>query len=75
MQTFYVFWRGDEDDFLCTLIDFEEGFDVGGLSNRDWVCMAFDCEYPEESNPFVGDNAAPYDLIEIVGGAPTFHMK
>ena len=76
MKNFYVFWRGDEDDFFGTVLTFEDDFDVRGLTNQQWVQMAFDAEYHGELNPFVGDNAASYDLIEIVGGDNIqFYMK
>lgn len=67
MQTYYVIWRGDEDDFMITPLDLErQHFEA--LDHNQIVQMCFDAEWPGENNPFVGDDPASYDLIQIVTG-------
>ena len=79
LQTFYVIWRGDEDDFMVTRLDLDPLMMAPGsnrLNNQQVVQMAFDAEYPDEPNPFVGDNAASYEMIDIFSGDNiTFHMQ
>lgn len=76
MKRFFVIWRGDEDDFFITALDFDTDFDTSKLSNQQWVQMAFDAEYPGEANPFVGFNGACYEMIDVFSGNNiTFHMR
>lgn len=75
LEKFVVFWRGDEDDFMATALELPEGM-IDTLSNQQVIQMCADVEYGTDyHNPFVGPNPASYDLIEIIGGRPTFHMK
>lgn len=79
-ETYYVVWRGDEDDFMFTRLDLDPLLLAAGdnhLSNQQLVQMAWDAEYGDtgEVNPFVGDNPASYDLLEVVGGAPTWNLQ
>jgi hypothetical protein len=75
MHTYYVIWRGDEDEFFITRLELPVGM-IDTLCNQQVVQMAFDAEYPDEPNPFVGDDAEPYDMIDIFSGDNiTFHMK
>lgn len=83
LKTFYVIWRGDEDDFFITRLDLDPLMLAPGdarLSNQQIVQMAWDAEYPDTAeagrNPFVGNNPATYEMIDIVGGDNiTFHMQ
>ena len=75
LKSYYVIWRGDEDDYFITRLDLPLGM-IDTLGNQQVVQMAFDAEYPAEPNPFVGVNPAGYDLIDIFSGDNlTFHMK
>lgn len=75
-ETYYVVWRMDKDDFFFTQLDLLEGM-LSTLSNDQVVRMAWDAEYlvTNERNPFIGKNPASYELVEIIGGKPTWHMK
>lgn len=80
--TVYVIWRGDEDDFFITQLDLDPLMLAPGdshLTNQQLVQMAWDAEYPDTDeygpNPFVGEDAASYDLIEVFSGTDIkFHM-
>lgn len=68
MQTYYVIWRGDEDDFMVTALDLDPDH-FESLDNNQIVQMCWDAEYPDQHpNPFVGEGADSYELIEIVTG-------
>lgn len=79
----YVIWRGDEDDFFVTHLDLDPLMLAPGdnrLTNQHLVQMAWDAEYPNTdeygANPFVGENAASYDLIEVLSGTDIMlHMQ
>ena len=72
MQTYYVIWRGDEDDFMLTALDLEAAF-FATLSNNQIIKMCYDAEYlsleDSEPNPYSDEaGGAPYDLIDIITG-------
>ena len=83
LVTVYVIWRGDEDDFFITRLDLEPLMLAPGnnrLNNQQIVQMAWDVEYHDIDeygmNPFVGENAASYELIEVFSGNNiNFHMQ
>lgn len=71
LKSYYVIWRGDEDDFFITRLDLDPLLMAPGdnrLSNQQVVQMAFDVEYPDEHNPYVGDSPASYEMIDIFTG-------
>lgn len=70
MQTYYVIWRGDEDDFFVTALDIPKEVAVT-LTSKQFVQMAYDAEYNDftEPNPFVGPNPAPYEVITVFTNA------
>ena len=76
MKSYYVIWRGDEDDFFITKLALDPG-QIDRLSNQEIVQMAFDAEYGFEGpNPFVGPDSASYEMIDIFSGDNVqFHMK
>jgi hypothetical protein len=72
MKTYHVIWRGDEDEFFITRLDLEEGH-IDNLSNQQVVEMCHDVEYPDADNAIT--QGATYEMIDIIGGDVTFHMK
>ena len=75
MVRFYVVWRGDEDEFFVTGVDFEGTFaqrdkHSATLSATVWVMLAWDVEYGPEfgQNPFAVQNPASFDLITVFTG-------
>ena len=65
-----VIWRCDEDDFLCTLLQYEDSDDqrqaMQQWSVQDYVEQAYDAEYPELPNPIAA--GASYECIAIFEG-------
>ena len=71
MQTYYVIWRGDEDDFFITQLDLPVGM-IDTLDTNQVANMAHDVEYPDYDVEFTGD----YEMLDIFSGDNiTFHMK
>lgn len=75
LQAYYVIWRGDEDDFMITQLDLPPQMMAWGddaLDNNQIIQMCWDAEFGHDpsygTNPYVGEDCASYDLIEIVTG-------
>ena len=72
-MTFYTaIWRLDSDDFLFTEFPLD---DIEEYSNQEIVELCWDIENDEGENPFTTEDPPTYELIEILGGNITFHMK
>lgn len=68
--TIHVIWRGDEDDFMCTALQFDDTDQqrqaMQQWSTQDYVAQAHDAEYPNEPNRIM--RGEPYDCIAIFEG-------
>lgn len=66
----FVIWRGDEDNFMFTLLRYEDTPQqrqaMLGWTMRDYTTQAHDVEYPDEPNRIAqGDS---YECIAVFEG-------
>ena len=65
-QTYYVIWRGDEDQFLITAVYLPPA-DYDLLDNNDLIRLCHDVEYGDDPDT-AGEYPDSYDLIEVITG-------
>ena len=66
----HVIWRGDEDNFFCTLLQFEESVtqrqQLQVWSTEDYVVQAHEVEYPDGPNAILEGES--YECIAVFEG-------
>lgn len=74
-EVFYVFWRPqDETEFFCTMLTLPTGM-MNHLTNNEVARMCYAVEWPNIPNIYNEPDPESCDMIEIISGYPTFHMK